>query len=77
MTSTPHVYEVRPRTDRPGVALISDELPFGRLWYAEPNSVSNAIAYALHYSGSNPVVIRVYDNAGNLIKTHEHKGDLS
>jgi hypothetical protein len=43
-----HVYEVRPRTDRPGVALISDVLPFGRLWYGEPNSVSNAIAYAMH-----------------------------
>src|SRR5215468_8210513 len=37
-----HVYEVRPRTDRRGVDLISDVLPFGRLWYAEPNSVSNA-----------------------------------
>ena len=74
MTSTPHVYEVRPRKDRPGVALVSDVLPFGRLWYAEPNSVSNAIAYALHYSCSHPVVIRVYDAAGNVIKTHERKG---
>ena len=72
-----HVYEIRPRRDRPGVALISDVLPFGRLWYAEPNSVSNAIAYALHYSRSHPVVIRVYDNAGNLIKTHQHKGDFN
>jgi hypothetical protein len=26
-----------------GVGLISDVLPFGRLWYAEPNAVSNAI----------------------------------
>jgi hypothetical protein len=29
-----------------GVDLISDALPFGRLWYAEPNAVSNAIGYA-------------------------------
>jgi hypothetical protein len=29
-----------------GGDLISDALPFGRLWYAEPNAVSNAIGYA-------------------------------
>jgi len=39
----PHVYEVHPRKDHRGVDLISDVLPFGRLWYAEPNAVSNAI----------------------------------
>jgi len=27
------------------VDLISDALPFGRLWYGEPNAVSNAIGY--------------------------------
>jgi hypothetical protein len=27
-----HVYEVRPRKDKRGVDLISDVLPFGRLW---------------------------------------------
>jgi hypothetical protein len=31
------VYEVRLRKDHRGVELISDALPFGRLWYAEPN----------------------------------------
>src|SRR6516162_8986233 len=49
---------------------------FRRLWSAEPNSVSNAIAYALHYSCSHPVVIRVYDAAGNVIETHERKGRI-
>jgi len=39
-----HTYEVRPRTDHRGVDLISDALPFGRLWYGEPNAVSNAMA---------------------------------
>jgi hypothetical protein len=29
-----HIYEVRPRKDHRGVDLISDVLPFGRLWYA-------------------------------------------
>jgi hypothetical protein len=32
-----HVYEVRLRKDKRGVDLISDALPFGRLWYAGPN----------------------------------------
>jgi hypothetical protein len=31
-TLTAHVYEVRPRKDHRGVDLISDALPFGRLW---------------------------------------------
>jgi len=30
MTSSQHLYEVRPRKDRRGVDLISDALPFGR-----------------------------------------------
>jgi hypothetical protein len=29
------LYEVRPRRDHRGVSLISDALPFGRLWYAD------------------------------------------
>ena len=38
-----HVCEIRPRKDRRGVDLISGVLPFGRLWYGEPDAVSNAI----------------------------------
>ncbi len=34
-----HVYEIRPGKDHRGVDLISDVLPFGRLWYAEPNAI--------------------------------------
>jgi len=71
-----HVYEVRPRKDRRGVDLISDVLPFGRLWYDGPQAVANAIGYAEHYSRSHHAVIRVYDEAGNVIQTHEHKGDF-
>ena len=41
-----HLYEVRQRKDKRGVDLISDALPFGRLWWREPNAVSNAIDYA-------------------------------
>ncbi len=72
-----HLYEVRPRKDHRGVDLISDALPFGRLWYGEPNTVGNAIGYAMHLSRSHRAVIRVYDEAGNVIETHEHKGDFA
>jgi hypothetical protein len=30
-----HVYEIRPRKDKRGFDLISEALPFGRLWYLE------------------------------------------
>ena len=66
-----HVYEVRPRKDRRGVDLISDALPFGGLWYADPNATENAIDYAKHRSRSHDAVSRVYDAAGNVIETHE------
>jgi hypothetical protein len=43
---------------------------------AGPNAISNAIGYAEHRSRSHDAVIRVYDEAGNVIETHEHKGDF-
>jgi len=72
-----HVYEVRPRKDHRGVGLISDALPFGALWYGEPNAITNAISYAKFYSRSHDAVIRVYDEAGNVIDTHEQAGDFN
>jgi hypothetical protein len=45
-----HVYEVLPRKDHRRVNLISDALPFGRLWYLE---VSDAIGYAKFRSRSH------------------------
>ena len=76
ITSSQHVYEIRPRKDKRGIDLISGVLPFGRLWYAEPNAVSNAIGYAKFYSRSHAAVIRVYDAAGKVIEMHQHKGDF-
>jgi hypothetical protein len=54
---------VRPRKDHRGVDLISDALPFGRLWYGEPNAVSNAVDYAKFRSRSDDPVMRVYHTA--------------
>ena len=55
-------HRLKTRKDRRGVDLISDALPFGRLWYSE----LNAIRYAKFYSRSHNAVIRVYDEAGNV-----------
>jgi hypothetical protein len=71
-----HVYEIRPRKDKRGVDLISDALPFGRLWYGEPDAITNAIGYAKHRSRSHDAVIRVNNDAGNVIEAHEHAGDF-
>ena len=76
MTSSQHIHEVRPRKDPRGVDLISDALPFGRLWYDGPNAACNAIGYASQYSRSHDAVIRVYDEAGNVMETHEHSRDF-
>jgi hypothetical protein len=66
----------RLRKDKRGFDLISDALPFARLWYGEPNAVDNAIGYAMHSSQSHDAVIRVYDEAGKVIETHEQPGDF-
>jgi hypothetical protein len=73
MEAIKHVYEVRPRKDHRGVDLISDVLPFGGLWYTKPH---DAVSYAKFFSRSHGAVIRVYDDAGNVIEMHEHKGDF-
>ena len=62
-----HLYEVRPRKDHRGVDLISDALPFGRLWYSEPNTISNAVDYAKHRSRSPKAVIGVYDECAEKL----------
>jgi hypothetical protein len=64
---------VRPRKDKRGVDLISDALPFGGLWYTE---VRDAVEYAKFRSRSHDAVIRVYDEAGNMLEMHEHAGDF-
>jgi len=77
VTSSQHAYEVRPRKDHRGVNLISDALPFGRFRYGEPNAASNAIGYAKHSSRSHDAVVRVYDEAANVINMHgQASGDF-
>ncbi len=67
-----HVYEIRPRKDGCGVNLISDVLPLRcAVLSGGPDAINNAIDYAKLYSRSHVAVIRVYDEAGNVIDTHE------
>ena len=48
MSATPaqDVYEIRPREERDGFDLISDRLQDGPIWYAGPDAVRRAVAYA-------------------------------
>jgi hypothetical protein len=68
-----HFYEVRPRKDRRGFDLISDALPFGRLWYHDAQA---AVGYARCFSRSHKAEIRVFDTNGNVIETHRSEGEF-
>jgi len=69
-------YEVRPRKDKRGVDLMSDVLPFGRLWFEEPNAISDVVGYASFFSRPHDAVMRFYDEAGSVIETDEQAGDF-
>jgi hypothetical protein len=66
------VYEVRPRKSGDGVDLISDRFRSGPIWYAGPDAVRNAVAYAKYRSlaRSHRAKIRVLDDFGAVIHTH-------
>jgi hypothetical protein len=67
------VYEVRPRSDKDGFDLISDLFRYGPIWYAGPDAVRNAVAYAKYrsHSRSQRAIIRVWDDSGAVIQMHE------
>jgi hypothetical protein len=74
MSATPtlDVYEIRPRKDRDGFDLIGGRLRFGPVWYAGPDAVRYAVAYAKYCSRSRShrAIIRVFNEEGNLTETH-------
>jgi hypothetical protein len=73
MSSTPaqDIYEIRPRKERDGFDLISDRLRRGPIWYAGPDAVRNAVAFAKYCSRSRWAIIRVFNESGNVTETHE------
>jgi len=46
------------------------------MWYRGPKAIRDAIDHAKFSSRSRDAAIRVYDEAGNVIETHEHGGDF-
>ena len=68
MSATPaqDVYEIRPREDRDGFDLISDRLQYGPIWYAGPDAIRCAVAYAKYCSRScsHRAIIRVMASPG-------------
>jgi hypothetical protein len=67
-----HLYEGRPRKDKRGVDLISDTLPFGRLWYAEPNAISNTCFHRWRHAQRlvNPAVYAMKRDRVSLARSH-------
>ena len=66
------LYEVRPRKSGDGFDLISELFRYGPIWFAGPDAVHNAVAYAKYrsLSRSHQAKIRVLDDFGAVIQTH-------
>lgn len=66
------VYEVRPHESGEGVNLISNRFRRGPIWYAGPDAIRNAVAYAKYRSFSRlqRAKIHVLDDFSALIQTH-------
>jgi len=73
LTAGQDLYEVRQRKDRDGFDLISDVFRYGPIWYAGPDAVRYAIAYAKYrsHSRSQRAIIRVLDDSGAVVQMHE------
>jgi hypothetical protein len=74
MPGPKHVYEIRPSKYLRTFDLISKMLPLGH--GGDFVDAPDAVRYAKSCSGPHAAVIRVYDDAGNVVETHEHKGDF-
>ena len=59
-------YAVRPRSDKRCFDLISNVQPFGRLWYGEPNAVSNAIRLRQSIAAAHMMPFCDYHPARNM-----------
>jgi hypothetical protein len=57
------------------VSINSDSFGFGRLSCGVGDAASNVIGYG-KTAPTMIAVIRVYDEAGNVIETHEHAGEF-
>ena len=69
VTPAQDVYEIRPRKELDGFDLISDRLHDGPIWYAGPDAVRCAVAYAKYCSRSRShrAIIRVFNEGARLL----------
>jgi hypothetical protein len=72
-TSGHDLYEVRPRKDRDGFDLINKLFRYGPIWYAGPDAIRYAVAYAKYRSHfrSQRAIIRVLDDSGAVVQMHD------
>jgi hypothetical protein len=77
MSTSQHLYEVRPRKDRRGIDLIGERLPLGVLWFEGPDAIEDAVNYARSFSHPHPAIVRVLDESGTLAVTLESADDFS
>ena len=77
MSSSPHVYEIRPRKDQRGIDLIGEWLPLGVLWFEGPDAIKDAVKCARSFSCPHPAIIRLLDESGTLTETLESSDHFS
>lgn len=74
--SESHVYEVRPRSDKRGVDLISDALHLVACGTASQARSAIQSATRSFSAVHMMAAIRVCDEADSVIETHEHAGEF-
>lgn len=67
------LYELKPGKDGRGFYLISEALPFGRLWFQDPDA---AIGFATFYSQSKRGEVCIFDAAGGLLYVRSWAGNF-
>jgi hypothetical protein len=77
MSSSQHLYEIRPNKDRRGIDLIGEPLPLGVLWFKGSDAIEDAINYARSFSYSHRAIIRVLDESETVVVTVELADDFS
>jgi hypothetical protein len=77
MSSSQHVYEIRPRKDGRGLDLISERLPLGVLWFEGADAIEDAVNYARAFSYPHPAIIRVLNESMTFAVTLQSVDDLS
>src|SRR6266571_3184250 len=63
-----HAYEIRPRKDKRGVDLISDALPFGRLWSGKPDAALGIVDHLRRGLAHCELITHFSDLGGLLLE---------